>query len=254
MMKLTFLGTGTSCGVPFPRCKCEVCQSSDPHDNRLRTSALIETSEGKNILIDCGPDFRQQALRADIDHIDALLITHVHFDHCAGLDDLRAYTVQSSLPMYADQIVTNAVRRNLDYIFVHRYPGVPQIDLHTITSSDVITVGSQQIIPLQIFHGQLPIMGYRMGRLAYVTDCTCIPDDEWQKLNGIDTLVLDALRWKEHRTHWNVTQALEAIRRIHPRVTYFTHLSHDIGLHRKTWVIAPGVFVAHDGLTIEIPD
>lgn len=250
-MKVTFLGTGTSIGVPMPTCTCEVCTSSDPKDNRLRASILIETDDHKNILIDCGPDFRQQALRARIDRLDALFITHNHFDHCAGLDDLRAYAFRNSLDAYADETVTRTLNNHYDYIFVHRYPGVPSVNLHTITPEDVITIGGNKVIPIRVFHGQLPILGFRIGRLAYITDCTCIPDEEYHKLEGVDTLILDALRWKSHPTHWSVSESLEAVKRISPRHTYFTHMSHEIGLHALVnKKLAPDVELAFDNQII----
>ena len=252
-MKVTFLGTGTSCGVPMPTCQCPVCKSADPRDNRLRPSILIETDDDKNILIDCGPDFRQQALRADIKKLDALLITHIHFDHCAGLDDLRAYSFRNSLDTYAEDSVAETFIKHYDYIFVHRYPGVPSVDLHRISPADVIKVGDNEIVPIRVFHGKLPILGYRIGPLAYITDCTGIADDDWKKLEGIDTLILDALRWNPHPTHWTVDQAMEAVRRIKPRHTYFTHMSHEIGLHEEVnHRLADDVELAYDGLIINV--
>lgn len=251
-MKVTFLGTGTSCGVPLPTCTCEVCTSSDPHDNRLRASVLVETDHGEQILIDCGPDFRQQALRAGIRHLDALLLTHGHFDHCYGIDDLRAYAYAQPLPVYADQILTEQLKAHWNYIFVQRYPGAPQLELHTLTHSSRFHIGQTECVPIRIFHGKLPIFAYRIGRFAYVTDCTEIKEEEWKKLEGIETLVVDALRWKEHPTHWCVAEALEAVRRLQPRQTYFTHMGHDIGLHNQANARLPeGVQLAYDGLVIE---
>ncbi|MCF0180406.1 MAG: MBL fold metallo-hydrolase [Bacteroidales bacterium] len=251
-MKVRFLGTGTSCGVPMPTCQCEVCKSKDPHDNRLRASIFIETDDQKHILIDCGPDFRQQALAADIKSIDALLITHIHFDHCAGLDDLRAYSFKDCpLVCYAEEMVANIFVKHYDYIFVNRYPGVPSIDLHTISDKDIIKVGENEIIPIRVFHGKLPILGYRIGNLAYITDCTKIEDSEWGKLEGIDTLIIDALRWTPHPTHWMVSEAMEAVKRICPRKTYFTHMSHEIGLHEEAnKKLEKDVQLAFDGLEI----
>lgn len=252
-MKVKFLGTGTSCGVPMPTCQCEVCQSKDPKDNRLRASIIIETDDNKSILIDCGPDFRQQALRFGIKKLDSLFITHIHFDHCAGLDDLRAYCYRHTLNMYAEDYVADVFIKHYDYIFVHRYPGTPSIDLKKISTSDVIEVGDNKIVPIRVFHGKLPILGYRIGNLAYITDCTCIPDEEWKKLEGIDTLIIDALRWEPHPTHWSVDEAMVAVKRIKPRHTYFTHMSHDIGLHEETNKrLAPNVELAYDGLEFEL--
>ncbi|MCR5395438.1 MAG: MBL fold metallo-hydrolase [Bacteroidales bacterium] len=254
-MKVTFLGTGTSCGVPFPTCQCEVCTSKDPRDNRLRCSCLVETSQGQNLLIDCGPDFRQQALRAGLTHIDALLVTHNHFDHVAGLDDLRAFCYESPLATYADATVSATFIDKYDYIFVHRYPGVPKMDLHPTAPEEVLTFGDTVVRPIQIFHGKLPIYGWRVGDLAYLTDCTSIPEQEWSKLQGIDTLIIDALRWTPHPTHFSVEQALEVVHRMQPRQTYFTHMGHAIGLHAQTDTKLPaGVHLAYDGLVIEVND
>lgn len=274
-MKLTILGSGTSIGIPVPTCECEVCQSHDPKDNRLRCSALLQTDRGQQILIDCGPDMRQQALRAHIMHIDALLLTHNHFDHCYGLDDLRPWAYRQPLPTYADQIMTDALLDRWDYIFVHRYPGVPSLELHTLhpdadpnmervrlmveTQTDLeaahhskgniqprfsrpqegvggreasFRVGDTLCQPIRCFHGAMPILGYRIEGLAYLTDCTCIPEPEFQKLERVDTLVIDALRWQPHPTHFSVEQALEVVARLQPRQTFFTHISHDMGLHQ----------------------
>lgn len=233
-MKVTILGSGTSVGVPMPTCQCEVCRSSDPHDNRLRCSALIETDEGNHILLDCGPDFRLQSLRADIRSLDALLLTHNHFDHCYGIDDLRAWAHAKPLPVYADQGMSNALMTRWDYIFVHKYPGVPKLELHTLhpSNGDSFCVGSTIVTPIRCYHGKLPILGYRIGALAYITDCTAIDERDKLKLKGIDTLIIDALRWAEHPTHYSVAQAMAVVEQLSPRQTFFTHMSHDIGLHR----------------------
>lgn len=233
-MKVTILGSGTSIGVPMPTCQCEVCQSKDPRDNRMRCSALVETDEGKQILIDCGPDMRSQALRADIRQIDALVLTHNHFDHCYGIDDLRPWAFFHPLPTYADQIMSEALYSRWDYIFVHKYPGVPQLQLTTLhpEQDDTCRVGETLVTPIRCYHGQLPILGYRIGSLAYITDCTAIEERDYTKLVGIDTLIIDALRWQEHPTHYSVAQAMEVVHRLQPRQTYFTHMSHDMGLHK----------------------
>ena len=252
-MKVSFLGTGTSCGVPLPTCTCEVCTSSDSRDNRLRCSCLVETDDGKTILVDCGPDFRQQALRVGLRHIDALLITHNHFDHVAGLDDLRAYCYVQPLDTYTDATVARTFRDKYDYIFVHQYPGVPKMSLHEVNPAEVLTIGRTEVRPVQVLHGKLPIYAWRIGGLAYVTDCTSIPEAEWSKLQGADTLIIDALRWHEHPTHFSVDQALEVVERLKPRQTYFTHMSHDIGLHAVSDLrMPPSVHLAYDGLVIEV--
>lgn len=252
-MKVTFLGTGTSCGVPQPLCDCEVCQSSDVRDNRLRSSVYIETDDGKSILIDCGPDFRQQALRSKLQSIDALLVTHNHFDHVAGLDDLRSFCHHKALSTYADEIVSRTFIEKYDYIFVHKYPGVPKMELHTLIGSEQFAVGETPIRPIKVKHGKLPIFAWRVGNLAYITDCTEILDTEWEKLQGVDTLIIDALRWNPHPTHYTVEQALEVVDKIKPRQVWFTHMSHDIGLHALSQSRLPDhVSLAYDGLVIEV--
>lgn len=250
---MTFLGTGTSCGVPMPTCTCPVCTSQDPRDNRLRCSSLVETDDGKLILVDCGPDFRLQALRAGIPRLDALLVTHNHFDHVAGLDDLRAYCYQSALPTYADPIVSRTFIEKYEYIFVKRYPGVPKMDLHELTGDEIFRIGETQVQPIRVYHGQLPIFGWRIGRLAYITDCTEVRDSEWKKLEGVDTLIIDALRWNPHPTHYSVEQALAIVDRLQPRQTYFTHISHDMGLYAEASLRLPAhVQLAYDGLTVTV--
>lgn len=219
----------------------------------MRCSCLVSTDDGKNILVDCGPDFRQQAIRAKIESLDALLVTHNHFDHVAGLDDLRAFSFLRPLPTYADEIVSKTFLDKYDYIFVHRYPGVPKMELHTVRKDEKLQIGETEIVPIQVYHGQLPIFAWRIGKLAYITDCTQIPEEEWKKLEGVDTLVLDALRWTEHHTHYNVAQALEVVERMKPRQTYFTHIGHEMGRHDDANAKFPaGVQLAYDGLTVEI--
>lgn len=232
-MKVTILGSGTSIGVPMPTCQCEVCKSADPHDNRLRCSALVETDDGKFILIDCGPDMRLQSIRADIRQLDALLLTHNHFDHCYGIDDLRPWAFSRPLLTYADHGMSQALLTRWDYIFVHKYPGVPQLKLCTLhpSQNDWVPVGQVDVTPIRCFHGKLPILGYRLGKLGYITDCTAIHQRDMPKLAGIDTLIIDALRWQEHPTHYSVAQAMEIVAQLRPRQTYFTHMSHDMGLH-----------------------
>ena len=234
-MKITILGSGTSIGVPMPTCQCEVCQSQDPKDNRLRCSALVETDEGKHILIDCGPDFRMQAIRSNIRELDALLLTHNHFDHCYGLDDLRPFAYFQPLATYADEIMSEALLSRWDYIFVHRYPGVPQLRLTTLHPSqgDSFKVGETEVTPIRCYHGKLPMLGYRIGSLAYITDCTGIKPRDFEKLKGIRMLIIDALRWKEHPTHYSVAQAMEIVAALQPERTLFTHMSHEMGLHAQ---------------------
>ena len=251
----------------MPTCTCEVCQSQDPHDNRLRCSALVETDDGKQILVDCGPDIRIQALRAGIQRLDALLLTHNHFDHCYGIDDLRPWAYNTPLDTYADRLMSEALRTRWDYIFIHRYPGVPQLPLHTLYPShgDAFSIGNALITPIRCMHGKLPILGFRIADLGYITDCTEIVARDYPKLYGIDTLIIDALRWKEHPTHYSVAQAMQVVDRLQPRQTYFTHMSHDIGLHcdferrlhqelgdRYPATLLDTVHLAYDGLTFTI--
>lgn len=255
-MKLTFLGTGTSTGVPEIGCKCEVCTSSDPRDSRLRSSALLQKGN-TTLLLDCGPDFRTQILRADARKIDALLLTHKHYDHIIGIDDLRPFTSSRELPIYADRETEQQIRSFFPYCFGRvKYPGVANIRVCTIDSKTPFTVGDVEVIPLRVFHGMFPIMAYRFGKLAYITDMSYIEPSELEKLKGVDTLVMNALRFsKPHKTHQTVLEALSVIDNIAPRRTYFTHMMHHIGLHAKIEKCLPdGVFLAYDGLEIEIDD
>ena len=253
-MKLTFLGTGTSTGVPEIGCKCEVCTSSDPRDNRLRCSALLQTGDA-NILIDCGPDFRVQMLRADVKRIDALLLTHKHYDHIIGIDDLRPYTRDKELPIYADRETEMQIRSFFPYCFGKvKYPGVANISVHTIDHRSAFDVCGQQVVPLRVFHGMFPITTYRIGRLGYITDMSYIEPSELDKLKGVDVIVINALRFsKPHKTHQTVLEALAVVDYLKPRETYFTHMMHHIGLHAKIEKCLPqGVHLAYDGLEVEI--
>ena len=252
-MKLTFLGTGTSTGVPEIGCGCEVCTSSDPRDARLRSSALLQSGE-TTILIDCGPDFRSQALRSKVQNIDALLLTHKHYDHIAGIDDLRPFTRKGRFPIYADYETEKQIRSMFPYCFADvKYPGVPDIRLYGI-GADPFSVGSVDVQPVRVFHGMLPITAYRFGKLAYITDMSYIEPCELEKLRGVDVLVINALRFsKPHNSHQTVLEALAIVGYLKPRETYFTHLMHHIGLHAKIEkCLPPGVHLAYDGLEIEV--
>lgn len=252
MARIEFLGTGTSTGVPQVNCSCEVCTSADPRDNRLRCSALVSVG-GSNILIDCSPDFRYQALRAHIAHLDALLLTHSHYDHCGGLDDLRPYCIDKPFPIYAEQQVIADIRSRVPYCFVeHPYPGVPQFDMMPITPNAPFRVGAVEILPLRVMHCKLPIVGFRIGSMAYVTDCLTMPADTVSQLKGVDTLVINALRIKPHLSHQNLDEALALIASIAPRRAYLTHVSHHMGLHDVVIQRLPkNVEMAYDGLAIE---
>ena len=251
-MKVTFLGTGTSTGVPEIGCSCAVCQSNDPRDNRLRASVLVETA-GKRILIDCGPDFRQQMIRSRIYQLDGILLTHEHYDHVGGLDDLRPYCRQGAVPIYAESDVVEAIKTRIPYVFrAHPYPGVPRLALHTI-SLEPFEVAGVLVQPIRVMHGRLPILGFRIGNFAYLTDILTLPETEVPKLQGVEVLVLDALREAEHPSHESVPQALALIDRLQPKQAYLTHMSHRIGLHAVAEQSLPAhVQYAYDGLEIEL--
>lgn len=251
-MKVTFLGTGTSTGVPEIGCSCAVCQSQDPRDNRLRASVLIETA-GKRILIDCGPDFRQQMIRSRVFQLDGILLTHEHYDHVGGLDDLRPYCRQGAVPIYAESAVVEAIETRIPYVFrAHPYPGVPRLALHTITL-EPFEVAGVPVLPIRVMHGRLPILGFRIENFAYLTDILTLPETEVLKLQGLEVLVLDALREADHPSHESVPQALALIERLQPKYAYLTHMSHKVGLHAVSEQSLPEkVHYAYDGLEIEL--
>lgn len=247
-MKLTFLGTGTSTGVPYIGCDCPVCQSTNPKDKRLRCSALLEV-DGKNILLDCGPDFRQQALRAGIRHLDAVLLTHKHTDHVGGLDDLRPF---KNVPIYANASTVAHIHEAYSYCFGNDYKGIPTFVLHQI-ENEPFEVAGIKVLPIFALHYQLPNFGYRVGNFAYLTDYKTIPEEEIEKLFGLDVLVLDALRFTEHFSHASVGESLALVERVKPKCAYFVHACHDIGFHDEVERSLPdNVHLAYDGLTIEI--
>lgn len=253
-MKLTFLGTGTSVGVPTIGCRCKVCQSNDPHDKRLRCSAMVET-EKTRIVIDCGPDFREQMLHQEFRKIDAMLITHSHYDHVGGVDDLRPFCVFGDIDVYADPISEKSLRQTVPYCFAeHLYPGVPKIKLHQLNPHQELQINELSVIPFRVMHDKLPILGYKIGKLAYITDMKTIPEEEIALLQGIDVLVVNALRFtKEHHSHMLVDEALAFAGRTSAKRVFFTHMCHDIGLHAEVNKILPdGVELAYDGETVEI--
>ncbi|WP_295935590.1 MBL fold metallo-hydrolase [uncultured Alistipes sp.] len=261
-MKLTFLGTGTSQGVPVIGCRCEVCTSSDGRDNRLRTSAMVESGDVR-IVIDAGPDFRCQMLRTGVRRLDAILLTHEHKDHIGGLDDVRAFNFVDYPPtirkvdIYAAPQTIDVVRKDFDYAFAEdKYRGVPEIELHGIDVAHPFMVKGLEVIPISGRHSErFSVTGYRIGGLAYLTDFKTIDDEEIEKLEGVEVLVVNALRFTEHYSHFNVAEALGLIARVHPRDAYLTHMSHDIGMHARTELtLPPHVHMAYDTLQIEIKD
>lgn len=259
-MKITFFGTGTSQGVPVIGCRCKVCTSTDPRDNRLRTSAMVEADDFR-VVIDAGPDFRQQMLREGVSHLDAILLTHEHNDHIAGIDDVRAlnfvdYPVIHRVNIYATPHTAVIVRKNFDYAFAtDKYRGVPEIELHEIDVTRPFTVAGHEIVPVSGRHSRFEVTGYRIGRLAYLTDFKHIEPAEVDKIRGVDVLVVNALRFTPHDSHFNVAEALELIREVAPREAYLTHMSHEIGLHAEIGGLVPeGVKFAYDGLKVTVKD
>ena len=251
--RLTFLGTGTSNGVPVLGCQCDVCRSKDPHDNRLRTAALLET-DSTRILIDCGPDIRQQLMDKEFRKIDGVLITHSHYDHVGGMDDLRPYCTFGDIDIYANTEAVEGIHQMLPYCFTdHLYPGVPRLILNTISAGTPFTIGDIDILPIEVMHDKLPILAFRFGSLAYVTDIKSIDNNNLEKLYGIDTLIISALRWeKPHHSHILVSEAIDIARAIGAKHTYLTHLTDKIGLHQLAEKKLPAdVRLAYDGLTIE---
>lgn len=252
MKKLTFLGTGTSVGVPTIGCQCEVCQSTDPHDKRLRCSALIETPTTR-VLIDVGPDFRQQMLPLEFKKIDAVLLTHIHYDHVGGLDDLRPFCQFGEVNVYADKITSDGLMQTVPYCFAeHRYPGAPKINLHTITPHQSLNVNELEIMPFTVMHGKLPITGFRIGDLTYITDMKTINDEDFEFVRGTKTLVVNALRYTPlHHSHQSVDDAVEFAKRVGAEQTWLIHSCHDIGLHAEVNKKLPAeIQLAFDGQEI----
>lgn len=253
-MKLTFLGTGTSTGVPSIGCGCETCVSDDPRDKRLRVSVLVEHGD-KKILVDTSSDFRQQALRAGIDRLDAVLITHCHVDHVFGLDDIRPLNFRhGAMGIYANDVAWVDLKRIFRYVFepTHFGGGLPQLIPHMVSPNAPFSIGPDiQVTPLEVIHGQLPVIAYRFNDFAYATDLKTIPQDSMDRLRGLDVLVLDCVRIKPHSTHLNLEEALEIISELKPKRAFLTHLNHDILHERDSRLLPENVSFAHDGLTVE---
>lgn len=253
-MRFTFLGTGTSQGVPVIGCECPVCRSDDPRDKRLRSSALVET-QGRRLLIDAGPDLRQQLLRAGVKDLDAVLLTHEHMDHIAGMDDLRAISFAHEPPkavdVHADRSTLEAVRRVYQYAFAQtRYPGIPEFSLHTVERS-AFHAGGVDVLPVEVMHLHMPVLGYRIGGLTYITDAKTIPDAEKDKVRGCEVLVLNALRHQAHIAHLNLSEALALVEELRPGRAYLTHISHWLGKHADV-ELPPNVMLAYDGLVVDL--
>ena len=253
-MRVTLLGTGTSQGVPVIGCQCKVCTSSDPRDNRLRTSAMVET-EGKRIIIDTGPDFRQQMLREKVDFIDAVIFTHEHKDHVAGLDDIRAFNFlqRKDMEVYASSQVQKALKREFHYAFSeHKYPGVPQILLKDIGKEPFEAAGIK-IIPILVWHHKMPVLGFRIGDFTYITDANYIEPEELEKIRGSKKMVINALRKSDHISHFTLEEAVKLVSDMEVEQAYVTHISHQMGRHSAVEEELPEhVSLGYDGLTINV--
>lgn len=253
-MKVTFLGSGTSQGIPVIACSCAVCTSADTRDKRLRSSVLLQVDD-KNIVIDSGPDFRYQMLRAGVTHLDALVFTHEHKDHTAGLDDIRAFNYKQgeAINVYAHKRVQDALKKEFSYIFAHyKYPGIPQLDLFEI-GHHVFEVAGIPFIPIEVMHFQLPVLGFRIADFTYITDAKTVSDVEKPKIKGTKVLVINALQQEKHISHFTLEEAMAFAQEIGAEKTYFTHISHRLGTHQKISELLPaGVELAYDGLCIEL--
>lgn len=253
-IKITFLGTGTSTGVPVVACDCEVCISRDKRDQRLRTSALVEIGETK-LVIDCGPDFRYQMIRERVEDISAILFTHGHRDHIAGLDDVRAfnYVLNKTVDIYASQQVIEEINKEFPYILHEkRFFGAPQLRFHPIIN-EPFTVEDVEVVPVRVLHHKMEVFGFRIGSFAYITDASLIPDEEKHKLTHCDVLVINALRKSKHISHFSLQEAIDLIMELSPGRAYITHLSHFMGLHQQVQESLPeNVYLAYDGLRLEL--
>ena len=253
-LKVTFLGTGTSQGVPVIACQCKVCKSNDLRDKRLRSSVMIETN-GKTIIIDTGPDFRQQMLRENVTNIDAIIFTHEHKDHTAGLDDIRAfnYIKKMHVEVYAEERVQQALKKEFEYIFAEKkYPGVPEINLNTITTSEFY-IGDIRIVPIRAIHYRLPVLGFRINDFTYISDCNYISEEEKEKIIGSKHIAITGLRKQKHISHFTIYESIALIEELSPMRGYIIHCSHQLGLYEEIQKELPkNVMLAYDGLQIEM--
>ena len=253
--RVLFLGTGTSHGVPIIGCTCSVCRSTDPRDKRLRPSIYLDVPTHAKLLVDTGPDLRQQALAHELTRVDAVLFTHSHADHILGLDEVRRFNAiqGGAIPCYANAATWEALRRAFSYIFdgVPRLGGgVPELEVHEIDGP--FTFHGVRVVPVPLWHGRMPVLGFRFGSFAYLTDCNRLDDEAWDLVRGIDTLVIDALRDRPHSTHFSVKEALDVIARIGPRRAFTTHMTHDLGHAATSARLPAGVELAYDGLVLDV--
>lgn len=253
-LKITFLGTGTSSGVPMIGCDCEVCSSTDQKDNRLRSSILVQSTQ-TTIIVDTGPDFRYQMLRQKTRQLDAVIFTHPHKDHLAGLDDIKAYNyfAKKAMEVYADSLTEEALRRDFYYAFSDtRYPGIPELNLNTITLEPFM-VGDIPVIPILVWHLKMPILGFRFGKFTYITDANKIEENEKQKIRGSSVMVLNALRKQKHISHFNLDEAIGIVEELRVPSAFFTHISHQLGVHAEVEASLPeGMHLAYDGLVLDL--
>jgi len=250
-VKITFLGTGTSQGVPVIACECNSCLSSDQHDKRLRPSLLLETDE-TTLLFDAGPDFRQQMLREHVTKLDSIILTHEHKDHISGMDDVRAfnYKSQDAIDIFAEERVQKAIKKEYSYVFSeYQYPGIPKMRLNPIPEHS-FNIKGIQIIPVRVFHYRLPVYGFRVGNFAYITDANYIPEESKEKLFGVKYLVINALRKEKHISHFSLSEAVDFIREISPEKAFITHIGHQMGYHADvSKELPPEIMLAYDGLS-----
>ena len=253
--RVLFLGSGTSHGVPMIGCTCSVCRSTDPRDKRLRPSIYLDIPTHAKLLVDTGPDLRQQALAHELSRVDAVLFTHGHADHILGLDEIRRFNAiqGGAIPCYANAETWETLRRTFSYIFdgmPRLGGGIPQLEVHEIGGP--FTVHGVRVVPVPLWHGRMPVLGFRLGNFAYLTDCNRLDDEAWELVRGIDTLVIDALRDRPHSTHFSVQEALDVIARIGPRRAFTTHMTHDLGHAATSARLPAGVELAYDGLVLDV--